>query len=231
VASLLVSVRSAAEARAACEGGAAFIDVKEPTRGPLGRADHQVWSAVRAAVPSGTPVSVAMGELREWEDELRSGDLPDPSWFRGMAFRKIGLAGAGPHWAEDWARFRRLCGDGPSWVAVAYADWERAESPPPDQVLDAVLADAECAGVVIDTWDKSQPTPVDLSWSSWFDRARRGGRLTALAGGLDAPAIARLAPLRPDVVAVRGAACAGGDRDSSVDPARVAHLARAAAAV
>ena len=36
---LLVSVRSAAEAEAALAGGAAVIDVKEPTRGALGRAD------------------------------------------------------------------------------------------------------------------------------------------------------------------------------------------------
>ena len=36
---LLVSVRSGAEAEAALAGGADLIDVKEPTRGALGRAD------------------------------------------------------------------------------------------------------------------------------------------------------------------------------------------------
>ena len=226
MASLLVSVRSAAEARAAVEGGAGFVDVKEPSRGPLGRADYDVWAAVLAAVPHGTPVSVALGEIGEWGDER-----PDPARFHGFSFRKLGLAGAGPGWAESWARLRRRWGDGPSWVAVVYADWQRADAPPPDHVLDAALACDDCAGVLIDTWDKSRPSPVDLGWSRWFDRARRGGRLTALAGGLDAPAIVRLAPLRPDVVAVRGAACAGGDRDAPVDPARVADLARAVAGV
>ena len=34
---LLVSVRSAAEAATALAGGADLIDVKEPSRGPLGR--------------------------------------------------------------------------------------------------------------------------------------------------------------------------------------------------
>ena len=49
----------------------------------------------------------------------------------------------------------------------------------------------------------------------------------ALAGGLDAAAIARLAPLRPDLFAVRGAACRHGDRLAAVDPDRVALLVRA----
>src|SRR5947209_8028398 len=43
---LLVSVRSAAEARAALDGGAALIDIKEPARGPLGRADDGVMAEV-----------------------------------------------------------------------------------------------------------------------------------------------------------------------------------------
>lgn len=226
MASLLVSVRSAAEARAAVAGGAGFIDVKEPARGPLGRADYRVWSEVLAAVPPGTPVSVALGELGEWGDET-----PDPARFQGFAFRKLGLAGAGPDWADSWARLRALWGDGPSWVAVVYADWQDAGAPEPDRVVDAALACDDCAGVLVDTWDKSRPSPVDLSWARRFDRARRGGRLTALAGGLDVPAIARLAPLGADVIAVRGAACAGGDRGAEVSPARVADLARAAAGV
>ncbi len=229
MASLLVSVRSASEARAAVEGGAGFIDVKEPARGPLGRADYRVWAEVLAAVPPGTPVSVALGELDEWDEN----DRPDPSRFQGFAFRKLGLAGTGTGsgWAESWSRLRRRFGEGPSWVAVAYADWRLADAPPPDHVVDAALACDDCAGVLVDTWDKSRPSPVDLSWLKWFDRARSGGRLTALAGGLDAPAIARLASLRPDVVAVRGAACSRGDREAEVDPARVAELARLAARI
>ena len=39
----LVSVRSPEEALAALEGGADLIDVKEPSRGPLGAADPR-WS-------------------------------------------------------------------------------------------------------------------------------------------------------------------------------------------
>jgi (5-formylfuran-3-yl)methyl phosphate synthase len=231
VASLLVSVRSADEALAALEGGADLIDVKEPDRGPLGRADVSVWTEVRNAVPSGTPVSVALGELREWQEGLLSTEHPGPGCFRGFSFRKLGLSGAGADWARAWAQLRRRFGAGPSWVAVVYADWERADAPRPEVILDAALATEACAGVLFDTWDKSHETPIELSWAPWFERVRDAGRLTALAGRLDPETIKRLAPLRPDVVAVRGAACQGGDRLADVDPYRVAELVRAVALI
>src|SRR4051794_15055470 len=134
MASLLVSVRSAEEARAALEGGAAVIDVKEPARGPLGRADHAVWASVRAAVPHEVPVSVALGEWRHWVGEEAATIEAQPGLFRGFAFRKLGLSGVLPGWAEAFARVRRRLGEGPSWVAVVYTDWERAEAPPPGHV-------------------------------------------------------------------------------------------------
>ena len=62
---LLVSVRDAAEAEAALAGGADLIDVKEPSRGPLGRADAGVIRYVVKAVGGRAPVSAALGELKE----------------------------------------------------------------------------------------------------------------------------------------------------------------------
>ena len=46
MAELLVSVRSLGEAQAALVAGAAVIDVKEPLRGSLGRADDATISAL-----------------------------------------------------------------------------------------------------------------------------------------------------------------------------------------
>jgi (5-formylfuran-3-yl)methyl phosphate synthase len=216
------------------------IDVKEPDRGPLGRADFAVWTEVRQAVPAGTPVSLALGELFEWleGDRVASDDGPprrdlehDPARYRGFSFRKMGLAGAGGDWVEEWSRLRRHWGAGPSWIAVIYADWERAKAPHPDRVLDVALQTDDCGGVMIDTWDKSRPCPVEPSWGRWLDRARRAGRLTAVAGSIDADSIAQLAPFHPDIIAVRGAACFGGNRRAAVDADRVSRLVLAAAAI
>jgi uncharacterized protein (UPF0264 family) len=229
MAGLLVSVRSADEAIAALSGGATVIDVKEPRRGPLGRADSEVWRAVREVVPDGVPISVALGELPEWEDS----PWPSAHDFKGLSYRKLGLAATGPDWAERWARLRAAWGGGPAWVAVAYADWQLAQAPHPDDVLEAALR-CECAGILLDTWDKASPSPLRRmrgglgeTWlASWIVLAQAAGLRVALAGGLDETAIARLSPLDPDLFAVRGAACGRGRRTGTIDPRRVARLAQ-----
>ena len=116
-------------------------------------------------------------------------------------------------------------------MAVAYADWSAARSPHPDLVLDEALRVVECVGVLVDTWDKSKPSPLDLGWADWTRRARANGRLVAIAGRLDLGTIARLRSLNPDLFAVRGAACVGGDRLAPIDPDRVRELARLAASI
>ena len=56
---LLVSVRSAAEAESAAAGGAGLIDVKEPSRGAMGKADDRTIADVVRAVAGRRPVSAA----------------------------------------------------------------------------------------------------------------------------------------------------------------------------
>jgi uncharacterized protein (UPF0264 family) len=229
LATLLVSVRSADEARAAVSGGASFIDVKEPRFGSLGRADVSVWRQVRSAVPVSIPVSVALGELNEWSN-LQPGAIPASAWA-GIAFRKLGLSAASPDWRERWRDLRQelssLSPAGPGWIAVIYSDWQRARSPDPSSVIDTAIEIDDCQGLLIDTWDKSHGTNIDRTWERPIQRIRKAGRLLALAGALDVDAIVRLRALKPDIFAVRGAACQRGDRLAPIDPDRVAILARA----
>lgn len=229
MAGLLVSVRSAEEAHRAVAGGAAVVDVKEPNRGALGRADADVWRAVRAVVPETIPVSVALGELGEASPPPALVDLA------GIAFVKLGLAGAvaGADWPARWRDYRRAvgaAGSGTSWVAVAYADADVVGAPGPDAVLDAAIAEG-CAGILLDTARKGGGSAVAQGeWSSWIARAKGAGLFVAMAGGLDAEAITRLSPLEPDLFAVRGAACEGGERERPVCARRVAELVAAAGA-
>jgi (5-formylfuran-3-yl)methyl phosphate synthase len=94
---LLVSVRSAAEAEAALEGGASLIDVKEPSRGSLGRADEAVVRAVVQTVAGRRPVSAALGELPQ-------GGMKPPPFASSLRFVKWGLAsrGADKRWEADF---------------------------------------------------------------------------------------------------------------------------------
>ena len=231
MARLLVSVRSAVEARAAVAGGASIIDVKEPAHGSLGRSDPSVWQAVRMAVPRSTPLSVALGELNEWLGSERP-QIAASAWI-GIDYCKLGLAGASGDWLKHWAHVRGelRCHTTPfpDWVAVVYLDWEAACAPHPDAIIDAAAETPECHAVLFDTWSKTSGARLDRSWKPRIDGVRDSGRLVALAGSLDAAAIARLRVWQPDILAVRGAACAEGDRLGSIDAVRVARLAEAVA--
>ncbi|HLN32224.1 MAG TPA: (5-formylfuran-3-yl)methyl phosphate synthase [Gemmataceae bacterium] len=220
---LLVSVRSVSEAESALDAGAAIIDVKEPARGSLGRADQQVVEAVVEVVGGRVPVSAALGELLE---------APLPFPIRGLNYVKWGLAACGQH--IDWpecltnaaASLRKatpLC----RMVTVAYADWERANSPAPDAVC--AFACAHEGGVfLLDTWRKDGSTLLDWLRAAEVCRlaqcCKEAGVRVALAGSLGLAQIPCLLPAEPDWIAVRGAVCKKGMRNTAIDPGRVRTL-------
>jgi uncharacterized protein (UPF0264 family) len=231
VARLLVSVRSAREAMRAVEAGADIIDVKEPARGSLGRADALVWKDVAKVLPPGLPLSVALGELSEWVRPDETVLLAE-AWSR-ISFRKLGLAGAGRNWRSAWRDLRlRLDGEqGPAWIAVAYTDWRAASAPDPYAVLEVASETPSVLGVMLDTWSKSEPFRVNAAWIDWAHQARDAKLSLAIAGGQDRETLPGLAAIAPDVVGVRGAVCRGGRRLGDLDPSRVAELAKVAAAL
>lgn len=222
---LLVSVRDAAEAAAAIAGGAGLVDVKEPGRGPLGRADAASTAAVIEAVAGRVPVSAALGELRECPLAGVAADLP-----AGLAFVKWGLAGlAAAKWPRLLLNARHYV---PARVAaVAYADAARAHAPPPAAVVDFArrhVRRSRVRAVLFDTFQKDGSTLLD--WLPLDDLAalasacRTSGVTVALAGSLTAGTIDRLRGVRPNWFAVRGAACDGG-REGRVCERRVRELA------
>src|SRR5262245_1103061 len=129
---LLISVRSADEVAAALAGGADLIDVKEPAKGPLAPAEAEVVAAVIAAVKGKVPVSAALGE---WSTNA----ITDAHWHLELKldYVKWGLANYAPvvGWGEDLLDTRRQLPVGMEMVAVAYADWERAKSIPPAELV------------------------------------------------------------------------------------------------
>jgi uncharacterized protein (UPF0264 family) len=222
---LLVSVRSAAEAVCALAGGAALIDVKEPARGALGRADDAIIAEVVRLVGQRAPVSAALGELIEGNPRPACG---------GLAFVKWGLAGCRD---RDWQpRLKRelVLPAPPQTVIVAYADWQCAQAPP---VHDVALFACQFAGAVllIDTHCKDTSPglgrkPTLLDWLSLADlltiasRCRAARVKVALAGSLAEADVLSVLEARPDWIGVRGAVCAGGARDGGIEVERVRTL-------
>lgn len=216
---LLVSVRDETEAREAVAGGATIVDVKEPGRGPLGAAASDVTARIAAVVRRRTPWTLAGGELRDGvaaihEHMRRTIALLDGDSLPPAA-AKAGLAGTA---ADDWrfmlAAFKAGLPVGIEPVAVAYADWDQAGSPPPGEVIAAAIA-AGYRVLLVDTFDKSGPPVVSDQESGrrvggWIARARRAGMRAVLAGNLTLESLPAALACGPDVIAVRSAACVGG---------------------
>lgn len=218
---LLVSVRSAEEASLALTAGVHLIDVKEPRRGSLGAASPQVWSEVADCVAGLAPLSLALGELREFH---RAHILSVPPQY---AYAKLGLAGCAQ---LDWRK--RLL---EAWqslpptmqpVAVIYADWQRAAAPSPQDVLAAAAASG-CRTILVDTAVKDGSTLLAhcplRELARLVDAARGLAAMVVLGGSLSAVEIAAVLPLAPDYIAVRGAACKGG-RTGHLAPERIHDL-------
>src|SRR5262249_2418416 len=222
MAQLLVSVRSAEEAAAALEGGAALIDVKEPARGSLGRATVSVVRAVVGFIAGRRPVSMALGEFL---------DTPELPAAHGLAYGKWGLAGCGDR--SDWPKRLATAAEqlrqtvcGCRLVAAAYADWRRALAPSPEDVLN--FAQKHGGAFLLDTWQKDGSTLLD--WLSPHEierlctRCRETGLPVALAGSLGPAQLVLLREAAPDWFAVRRAACRDGQRQQTIDPAAVRSL-------
>ena len=226
---LLVSVRNAAEAAEALDGGAAIIDVKEPRHGPLGAAEPEAIAAVARVVGTRRPWTMACGELGgDAADESVAGSIR--SRFDRMlallggsavppAAVKIGLAGAaGIDWQRRLLALFESLPAGSDRVAVAYADWQQAGAPSPPEVI-AAAAGLNCPVLLIDTFDKTAgglfaccPPGMPATWVA----AARAARLQVAVAGRITPAEIQSAwDLRPDVVALRSAVCFNG-RDGAV---------------
>jgi uncharacterized protein (UPF0264 family) len=221
-----VSVRDAWEAEEALAGGADWIDLKEPRRGPLGAVTADIAREVAACVGARAPLSAAAGELADWATASSRELLDVP----GISHLKLGLADcSGKPWESWWrAAQQEAAALGKELVAAAYVDHVAARAPCPADVL-RCAASAGAAWLLVDTFDKSGASLCD-HWSTdeiadFLRSARTSGLATVLAGGLTRDAIAQLPWDLVDMAAVRGAACAG-PREASVCRERVADLVR-----
>jgi uncharacterized protein (UPF0264 family) len=218
---LLISVRSADEADAALAGGADLIDVKEPSKGPLGMAEAEPTAAVVERVAGRVPVSAALGE---WSANA----LTEAHWHLELKldYVKWGLAGYAPTpgWGEDLLDTRRQLPVGMEMVAVAYADWERAKSVPPAELV-RFAKRFRFRAFLLDTWGKDGKTLLDFlkpaEVAELVESLQRVGVKVALGGSLRPEHLKPLKGVTPDWYAVRGSACAAGKRDGVIDTSRV----------
>lgn len=225
MAGLLVSIRSVEEARLILTTSVGIIDVKEPKKGSLGAARPSVIAEIAREIPRHLPLSVALGEVMERDAHSTSIDLPS-----NVCYAKLGLAGCAtaPDWLDKWSRQLELLPQSTVRVAVAYADWQRAECPPPEDVIQ-IGAQFGCRVLLVDTFSKRDGTLLQHLQRAELVRiqqtARSYGMSFVVAGSLDVDEIRTLKALQPEFFAVRGAVC-HGSRTNQIDPRRVNQIAR-----
>ena len=226
---LLISVVDAVEATEAASAGAHIIDVKDPLTGALGAAIPFTVRQVRAATPPDIPVSAALGDGPfEPMAAARAGRLAAEG---GALFVKLGLREMSTGQALRAVRAVRASLPPQVHLIVAgFADFRRAGSPDPF-TLPRLAQTAGAQGCLIDTAIKDGQGLL-----GWLDETalrlfvaacHARGLLSALAGSLAPADLPRLAPIGPDVIAIRGAACDGDRVHGRVSRQRVAALAQA----
>jgi (5-formylfuran-3-yl)methyl phosphate synthase len=223
---LLVSVRNQEEAMLALSAGVDIVDLKEPGRGPLAPTDRDLWQAIAKSWPECGPnadaplLSAALGECDEAVE--RAGQLP----------ARFAFAKAGPSTCRTtrqlgqlWAQLRESLNSQVELVAVAYADWRRAECPPPQAIFE-LAAQRGMTHCLLDTWKKDGVSSLQILGESELrrlDQAASHLRLRwILAGSI------RVADLRSRAVlnaspygfGVRGDVC-GGIREGALQADRI----------
>lgn len=230
---LLISIRHVGELAAALRG-ADIIDVKEPSRGPLGMADDAVIQEIATNLDQWAPIptglSVALGDLQDWPESRESAGLP-----ARVRWAKVGLAG-GLHfsdWRAEWLRLRSAIdaasGRPLEWIAVAYADAVKVAAPGWQEVLRAAR-ETQCAGLLIDTATKSSGSLLDwlspVELVSLVQQSREACLPLALAGKVTVDDLTWLRQIDPDIIGVRSAVCQRGDRTQAVSPVAVEEFRR-----
>ena len=129
-------------------------------------------------------------------------------------------------WPQRWRQVLTRLPCGVRSVAVAYADWRRADAPPPAEIVAFALAHR--SALLFDTWCKDGTTLLDWIGTRHLQRIanslHRRHLSLALAGALGPRQIGHLLKVRPDWFAVRGSVCSKGNRQAGIQRRRVRQL-------
>jgi uncharacterized protein (UPF0264 family) len=215
---LLISTKDEIETRAAVEGGADIIDVKDPNEGALGAALPWLIKRIREETPMTVEVSCALGDVPNLVGTVSLAALGAAT--TGVNYVKIGLHG--PRSLEEAVRLMQNATlaikgfDGSiKVVATGYADAQTIGSVDP-LLIPEVARKADADFAMLDTFAKNGTKILaflkDCQLRRFVEETHSYGLKAALAGSLGIQDLENVQSLGVDIVGLRGAACIGGDR-------------------
>ena len=225
---LMVSVQNLNEALEAVGGGADIVDVKNLREMMVGSNFPPVVREVRNAFPKQIHVSVTLGVV------------PDQAGTVAMAVYGAGALGATSvkvgfvqSTFDSALRIlresrRALEGFDTKLIAATFADSHLYSGIDPKLVV-RLAKESQSDGMLIDTLVKDGRNLFDFlgepELKELVVEGKEGGLSTALSGALKVANLDTLVRINPDIVGVRGAVCARGDREAgSVVASAVASL-------
>jgi uncharacterized protein (UPF0264 family) len=218
---LMISVVSASEARAALQGGAEILDVKNPAEGSLGAQFPRVIRAVKDVSYGRVPVSAAIGDMPDLPGTAALAALGAASC--GADYIKIGLYG--PRNETEAATLLREAKMAVQEydalvIAAGYADYQRSGTLNPE-FLPEVAASAGIDGCLLDTTIKDGRTIFDFIDSGKLrglaEEAHQRSLLFGLAGSLGEKDLASALEIRADIIGLRTAVCRNHQRNGPLD--------------
>ena len=226
---LMVSVQDLDEATHALRGGADIVDVKNLQEALVGSAEPQTVKQVRDAVPGPHHASVTLGVVPN-----QAGTVAMAAYAAGVLDAtsvKVGFMKSEYEEAVEVlvASRRALEGFETKLIGSLFADNHLYDGLEPRRMVE-LAKDSQCDGFLIDTLTKDGRNLFDfLSEEELRDIVYEGkllGMSTALSGHLRIDDLDELARINPDIVGVRGAVCAKGERVNGVHWEAVAEFKR-----
>ena len=227
---LMVSVQNVDEALEAEQGGADVVDVKNLQEALVGSGHPNTVRQVRGIIPVEKHVSVTLGVVPN-----QAGTVAMAVYAAGMMDAtsvKVGFRVADYDTAAEVLLESRRALDGfnTKLVGSLFADNELYEGGLDPHLMVQLAKDGECDGFLIDTLTKDGRNLFDFMPEPVLRRivleGKEAGLSTALSGHLKISDLDELARINPDIVGVRGAVCASGDRGRAVAWESVAEFKR-----
>ena len=227
---LMVSVQNVDEALEAEQGGADVVDVKNLQEALVGSGHPNTVRQVRGIIPVEKHVSVTLGVVPN-----QAGTVAMAVYAAGMMDAtsvKVGFRVADYDTAAEVLQESRRALDGfnTKLVGSLFADNELYEGGLDPLLMVQLAKDGDCDGFLIDTLTKDGRNLFDFMPEPVLRRivleGKEAGLSTALSGHLKISDLDELARINPDIVGVRGAVCASGDRGRAVAWEAVAEFKR-----
>ena len=226
---LLVSVQNMEEALEADRGGADIIDIKNLQEALVGSGHPLLVEEIRRRIPPEKHVSVTLGVVPNQPGTVAMAVYAAARLDATSV--KVGFVNTDYETAVQTLRESRaaLQGSKTKLIGSLFADNHLRDGLDPNLMV-KLAKDGECDGLLIDTLTKDGRNLFDFIPEPRLKEivleAKQLGMSTALSGHLRMTDVDELARINPDIVGVRGAVCASGDRERAVASEAVAAFRR-----